>query len=42
MPHHPSLLINVLFYPYAVGMPASRQIMRKLDEDVGEYSALGS
>jgi len=33
-PYHPELLVKVLLYAYAVGMPASRQIARKLEEDV--------
>jgi transposase len=33
-PYHPQLLVKVLFYAYAVGIPASRQIARKLEEDV--------
>lgn len=33
-PYHPQLLIKVLLYAYAVGIPASRQIARKLEEDV--------
>jgi transposase len=34
VPYHPRMLVKVLFYAYAVGVPASRQIARKLDEDV--------
>lgn len=33
-PYHPQLLVKVLLYAYAVGVPASRQIARKLEEDV--------
>lgn len=33
-PYHPQLLVTVLLYAYAVGIPASRQIARKLEEDV--------
>ena len=33
-PYHPQLLVKVLLYAYAVGIPASRQIARKLEEDV--------
>ena len=33
-PYHPQLLVKVLLYVYAVGIPASRQIARKLEEDV--------
>lgn len=29
----PQPLVKVLLYPYAVGIPASRQIARKLEED---------
>ena len=34
VPYHPQLLVKVLLYAYAVGIPASRQIARKLEEDV--------
>jgi transposase len=34
VPYHPQLLVKVLLYAYAVGMPASRQIAQKLEEDV--------
>jgi transposase len=33
-PYHPRMLVKVLFYAYAVGIPASRQIARELEEDV--------
>lgn len=33
-PYHPQLLVKVLLYAYAVGVPASRQIARELEEDV--------
>ncbi|MDF0666772.1 MAG: IS1182 family transposase [Nitrospira sp.] len=33
-PYHPQLLVKVLLYAYAVGIPASRQIARELEEDV--------
>lgn len=33
-PYHPQLLVTVLLYAYAVGIPASRQIAQKLEEDV--------
>lgn len=33
-PYHPQLPVKVLLYVYAVGIPASRQIARKLEEDV--------
>ena len=33
-PYHPQLLVKILFYAYAVGIPASRQIARELDENV--------
>ncbi|MBI4002841.1 MAG: IS1182 family transposase [Nitrospira defluvii] len=33
-PYDPRMLVRVLFYAYAVGIPASRQIARKLEEDV--------
>jgi transposase len=34
VPYHPQLLVKVLLYAYAVGIPTSRQIARKLEEDV--------
>lgn len=34
VPYHPRMLVTVLLYAYAVGVPASRQIARKLEEDV--------
>jgi transposase len=33
-PSHPQLLVKVLLYAYAVGVPASRQIAKKLEEGV--------
>jgi transposase len=33
-PYHPQLLVTVLLSGYAVGIPASRQIARKREEDV--------
>jgi transposase len=33
-PYHPQLLVKVLLYAYTVGIPASRQNARKLEEDV--------
>jgi transposase len=33
-PYHPRMVVKVLFYAYAVGIPASRQIARKLEEDI--------
>lgn len=33
-PYHPAMMVKVLLYAYAVGIPASRQIARKLEEDV--------
>ena len=33
-PYHPQLLVKVLLYAYAVGIPASRQIAQKLEADV--------
>lgn len=33
-PYHPQLLVKVLLDAYAVGIPASRPIARKLEEDV--------
>ena len=34
VPYHPRMLVKVLLYAYAVGVPASRQIARELEEDV--------
>jgi transposase len=34
VPYHPQLLVKILFYAYAVGIPASRQIAKELDENV--------
>ncbi len=33
-PYDPGMLVRVLLYAYAVGVPASRQIARRLQEDV--------
>jgi len=33
-PYHPRLLVKILLYAYAVGIPASRQMARELEEDV--------
>jgi transposase len=35
VPYHPRMLVKVLLYAYAVGIPASRQIARELEEDIG-------
>jgi transposase len=34
VPYHPRLLVKILLYAYAVGIPASRQMARELEEDV--------
>lgn len=34
VPYHPQMLVKVLFYAYAVEVPASWQIAWKLEEDV--------
>ena len=34
VPYHPRMLVKVLLYAYAGGIPASRHIARKLEEDV--------
>lgn len=34
VPYDPRMLVRVLLYAYAVGIPASRQIARELEEDV--------
>ena len=33
-PYHPRMLVKVLLYAYAMGIPASRQIARELEDDV--------
>ena len=33
-PYHPQMLVKVLLYAYCVGTPSSRQIARKLEEDI--------
>ena len=33
-PYHPRMLVKVLFYAYAVGIPSSRQIAKELEEDI--------
>ena len=33
-PYHPQMLVKVLLYAYCVGTPSSRQIARKLAEDI--------
>ena len=33
-PYHPRMMTQVLFYAYVVGIPSSRKIERKLQEDV--------
>ncbi len=34
VPYHPQMLVKVLLYAYCVGTPSSRQIARKLEEDL--------
>lgn len=34
VPYDPRMLVTILLYAYAVGIPASRQIARELEEDV--------
>lgn len=34
VPYHPQMLVKVLLYAYAVGIPASRQIARELEDDI--------
>ncbi len=34
VPYHPQMLVKVLLYAYCVGTPSSRQIARKLEEDI--------
>ena len=33
-PYHPRMLVKVLLYAYCVGIPSSRQIARKVQEDI--------
>ena len=35
VPYHPQMLVKVLLYAYCIGTPSSRQIARKLEEDIG-------
>ncbi len=34
VPYHPQMLVKVLLYAYCIGTPSSRQIARKLEEDI--------
>lgn len=34
VPYHPQMLVKVLRYAYCIGTPSSRQIARKLEEDI--------
>lgn len=34
VPYHPRMLVKVLLYAYCVGIPSSRQMARKLEEDL--------
>jgi|GEM_PF-7116615 len=33
-PYHPQLMVKVLLYAYCIGVPSSRKIARKLEEDI--------
>lgn len=33
-PYHPVMMVKVLFYAYCIGVPSSRKIARKLEEDI--------
>ena len=34
-PYHPLMMVKVLLYAYCVGVPSSRKIAKRLDEDIG-------
>jgi transposase len=33
-PYHPQMMVKVLLYAYCIGVPSSRKIARKLEEDI--------
>lgn len=34
-PYHPAMMVKVLLYAYCVGVPSSRKIEKRLEEDIG-------
>jgi len=34
-PYHPAMMVKVLLYAYCIGVPSSRKIERRLEEDIG-------
>ncbi len=34
-PYHPAMMVKVLLYAYCIGVPSSRKIAKRLEEDVG-------
>ena len=33
-PYHPEMMVKVLLYAYCVGVPSSRKIAKRLEEDI--------
>src|SRR5437773_1458721 len=40
-PYHPRMMTQILFYAYVVGVPSSRKIERRLQDDVAEDRQYG-
>ncbi len=34
-PYHPAMMVRVLLYAYCIGVPSSRKIEKRLEEDIG-------
>jgi len=34
-PYHPVMMVKVLLYAYCIGVPSSRKIAKRLEEDIG-------
>ena len=34
-PYHPAMMVKVLLYAYCIGVPSSRKIEKRLEEDIG-------
>lgn len=34
-PYHPAMMVKVLLYAYCIGVPSSRKIAKRLEEDIG-------
>lgn len=34
-PYHPAMMVKVLLYAYCIGVPSSRKIQKRLEEDIG-------